>query len=97
MKKEIFLTAFLFLSPLFSAPNKLYLPNDRFIVTDDGIYFKANNNLLPMKSLSYDYKNKKFFIKKNADVILIICPNCKKETYSPVLKICFNQSCPYQG
>lgn len=97
MKKHYILCLLLFLSPLFAAPLKLYIPNDRIVVSEDGIFFKSNNHLLPMQSIFYDYKNKKFFLKKNADVILINCPKCKLKTYSPVLEICFNQNCPYQG
>lgn len=87
----------LFLSTVWCsfAEERVYIPSEKLVMSDQGIFFKAFYSFIPLGSISYDYNHNGFYLSQQ-EILLVTCPRCGQQTYSPKYGICFNPSCPYQ-
>jgi len=76
----------------YSNENRIYVPAEKLLISESGIFLNKNNSYVPIHSVSYDYETGGFYLEKK-ERILITCPTCGKKTYDPGNEICFNPDC----
>lgn len=72
-----------------------YISNQDLTITEQGIFVKSNDGLVPLNEIGYDYQRQSFYTGEDSRTELIKCGYCGLRTWDVISKICYNPDCPY--
>jgi hypothetical protein len=75
-----------------SNQDRIYVPAEKLLITERGMFINEQGQMVPVNSVSYDYSAGSFYLEKR-ERVLITCPSCGQKTYDPGNEICFNPDC----